>query len=76
MNQQRQKGGFAVRDYLHHLTSNDLIICHFQELVIDSDRHVFLDVYADWCGPCVQARFQKKKIPGKAETIEHGRYPM
>lgn len=75
MNQQRQKGGFAVRDYLHHVTSNDLIIGHFQELVIDSDRHVFLDVYADWCGPCVQARFQRKFPQAKLKRLNMAGIP-
>jgi thiol-disulfide isomerase/thioredoxin len=28
----------------------------FEELVLDQDTNVFLDVYADWCGPCVAVK--------------------
>jgi hypothetical protein len=28
----------------------------FEEIVLDKEKHVFLDVSADWCGPSVQMK--------------------
>jgi len=44
----------------------------FNELVLDDTKDVFLDVYADWCGPCVAVGptiVQLAKVLNHVETL-------
>merc|ERR1719324_489749 len=33
-----------------------VVASSFEELVIASNKHAFVDIYADWCGPCREAK--------------------
>lgn len=34
----------------------------FEEICLNPDREVFLDIYADWCGPCMDFKPTLNKV--------------
>ena len=43
----------------------------FNEIVLDRDKHVFLDVSADWCGPSVQMKPEWHALANLLKDSEH-----